>query len=65
METVYIIFICIYFYLYIYFLYRKEKIENLREDIITAVFILHWKITPTGKTEKYKYRFIQKGSMTR
>jgi hypothetical protein len=62
METGYIIFICIHFYLYIYFLYGKE---NLSEDIITAVFILHWKITPTGKTEKYKYGFVQKGSMTR
>ena len=27
METGYIIFICIYFYLYIYFLYRKEKLK--------------------------------------
>ena len=55
-----------YLFLFIYlFSIWKGKVEKLREDIITPVFILHWKITPTGKTEKYKYQFIQKGSMTR
>jgi len=65
METGYIIF-HMYIFLFIYlFSIWKGKVEKLREDIVPPNSILHWKITPTGKTEKYIYQFVQKGSMTR
>ena len=55
-----------YSFLFIYlFSIWKGKDEILSEDISITVFILHWKITPTGKTEKFIYRFVQKGSMAR
>lgn len=65
MEICYIIF-DIYLFLFIYLLsILKRKDEIWGEIIATAISILHWKFTPCGKTEKFKYRFVQKGSMTR
>jgi hypothetical protein len=65
MEPCMYVFVSIYNIIYIYFLYRKERLKNLSEGIIASISNLHWKITPTEKTEKYKYKFIQKINMTR